>query len=170
MSDVDLVITGGRIVDEAGVYEASIAVKDGRIAAIGALDDLPSAARTIDVQGQHVFPGIIDPHIHLQTFANPFDINIKTETKTAAVGGVTTIVPTLLNRENPQRDFFEYVPWCRDAVDKYASVDVGFSAVIGTTSRSTNCRGWRASWASARGSSTWPTPRTRRRCSASRGR
>ena len=132
MSDVDLIITGGRIVGEAGVYEASIAVKDGRIAAIGAVDDLPGAARTIDVGGQHVFPGIIDPHIHLQTFSNPFDINIKTETKTAAVGGVTTIVPTLLNRENPKRDFFEYVPWCREAVDKYASVDVGFSAVIGS--------------------------------------
>jgi dihydropyrimidinase len=132
MSEMDLIIRGGRIVDEAGVYEASIAVKDGRIAAIGDVDDLPGATRTIDVQGQHVFPGIIDPHIHLQTFANPFDINIKTETKTAAVGGVTTIVPTLLNRENPKRDFFEYVPWCREAVDRYASIDVGFSAVIGS--------------------------------------
>ena len=168
MSDVDLVIAGGRIVGEAGVDEASIAVKDGRIAAIGALDDLPSAARTIDVQGQHVFPGIIDPHIHLQTFANLFDINIKTETKTAAVGGVTTIVPTLLNRENPTARLLRVRAVVPRSCRKYASVDVGFSAVIGSDEHIATCRAWRASWASARGSSTWPTPRTRPPCSASR--
>jgi dihydroorotase-like cyclic amidohydrolase len=102
MSQADLVITGGQVVSEHGVHPASIAVEDGRIVAVGERDAMPSAKRVIDVEGRHVFPGIIDPHIHLQTFANKFDVNIRTETKTAAVGGVTTIVPTLLNREDNQ--------------------------------------------------------------------
>jgi len=135
MSQADLVIKGGWVVSEHGVSALSIAVKDGKIVAVGEQDSMPSAARTIDVAGQHVFPGIIDPHIHLQTFANKFDINIRTETKTAAIGGVTTIVPTLLNREDNQLSFLEHFPWCKDAVDKYATVDVAFSAVLGSTAQ-----------------------------------
>jgi dihydropyrimidinase len=135
MSQADLVIKGGRVVSEHGVNEQSIAVKDGKIVAVGDQDSMPSTARTIDVGGQHVFPGIIDPHIHLQTFANKFDINIKTESKSAAVGGVTTIVPTLLNREDNQVSFLDHFPWCKEAVDKYATIDVAFSAVLGSTAQ-----------------------------------
>jgi dihydropyrimidinase len=135
MSQADLVITGGQVVSEHGVREASVAVEDGRIVAVGERDAMPSAKRVIDATGRHVFPGIIDPHIHLQTFANKFDINIKTETKTAAIGGVTTIVPTLLNREDNQISFLDHFPWCKEAVDKYATVDVAFSAVLGSTAQ-----------------------------------
>lgn len=135
MSQADLVIKGGRVVTEHGITEESIAVRDGKIVAVGQQDQMPSAARTIDVGGQHVFPGIIDPHIHLQTFTNKFDINIRTESKSAAVGGVTTIVPTLLNREDNQLSFLEHFPWCKEAVDKYATIDVAFSAVLGSTAQ-----------------------------------
>lgn len=133
MSQLDLVITGGHVVTESGIRDAAVGVRDGRIVAIGAPDTMPSATRTIDVKGQHVFPGIVDPHIHLQTFANRFDVNIQTESKSAAVGGCTTIIPTLLNREDPTVSFLEHFPWCREAVERYASIDVGFSAVIGST-------------------------------------
>jgi D-hydantoinase len=135
MSQADLVIKGGKVVSEHGIRELSIAVKDGKITAVGDQASMPSAARTIDVEGQHVFPGIIDPHIHLQTFSNRFDINIRTESKSAAVGGVTTIVPTLLNREDNQLSFLDHFPWCKEAVDKYATIDVAFSAVLGSTAQ-----------------------------------
>jgi dihydropyrimidinase len=133
MSQADLVISGGRVVSEHGIREASIAVAGGRIVAVGDRAVMPSAARTIDVEGQHVFPGVVDPHVHLQTFANRFDINVKTESKSAAVGGVTTIIPTLLNREDATLSFLDHFPWCKEAVDKYATIDVAFSAVIGST-------------------------------------
>jgi dihydropyrimidinase len=133
MSQIDLVITGGHVITESGIRDAAVGVREGRIVAIGAPDTMPSATRTIDVQGQHVFPGVVDPHIHLQTFANRFDVNIQTESKSAAVGGCTTIIPTLLNREDPTVSFLEHFPWCHEAVERYASIDVGFSAVIGST-------------------------------------
>ena len=135
MSQADLVIKGGKVVSEHGIREQSIAVKDGKIVAVGEQESMPSAARTIDAGGKHVFPGIIDPHIHLQTFSNKFDINIKTESKSAAIGGVTTIIPTLLNREDNQLSFLEHFPWCKEAVDKYATIDVAFSAVLGSTAQ-----------------------------------
>jgi dihydroorotase/N-acyl-D-amino-acid deacylase len=57
----DFIIRNGHIVDGTGSpwYAADVAVKDGRIAAIGRLDGAP-AARTIDAHGMVVAPGFID--------------------------------------------------------------------------------------------------------------
>lgn len=66
-TDFDLLIAGGRLVDGTGNpwIEADIAVKDGRIAAIGRIE--PSrAARRIDARGLIVAPGFIDVHTHIE--------------------------------------------------------------------------------------------------------
>lgn len=65
MAEYDIVIRGGRVVNGAGNpwFWADVAVKDGRIARIGNLNDV-DAARTIDVDGMVVCPGFIDMHTH----------------------------------------------------------------------------------------------------------
>src|SRR6516225_890865 len=57
----DLIIRNGHVIDGSGSpwYAADVAVKDGRIAAIGRLGDA-SATRSIDAQGLIVAPGFID--------------------------------------------------------------------------------------------------------------
>jgi len=57
----DTLILNGRVVDGTGSpwYAADVAIKDGRIAAIGRLAGAP-AARTIDAAGKVVAPGFID--------------------------------------------------------------------------------------------------------------
>ncbi len=66
-----LVIRGGRVVFPDGVVQADVATGGGRIAAIGAPGSIGGADRVIEADGLHVFPGIIDPHVHLQTFQDP---------------------------------------------------------------------------------------------------
>ncbi|MGH9244825.1 MAG: dihydroorotase [Acidimicrobiales bacterium] len=132
MADSDLVIRGGRVVFPDGARDTDIAVADGRIAGIATAGTITGGTRTIDASGLHVFPGVIDPHVHLQTFQNPFDINVKTETRNAAIGGTTTMIPTLLNREDATVSFLEYFPWAKAAVEEHSLIDAGFSAVIGT--------------------------------------
>jgi dihydropyrimidinase len=129
----DLIIHGGRVVFPDGIVDADVAVEGGLISAIGDPGSLGEAKRVIDATDLHVLPGIIDPHVHLQTFQNPFDINVLTETRNAAIGGVTTMIPTLLNREDASLSFLEYFPWARQAVTENALIDAAFSAVIGTT-------------------------------------
>jgi N-acyl-D-amino-acid deacylase len=60
----DLIIRGGTIVDGSGgePFVADVAVKDGKIAAIGAVAE--SAAEEIDATGKLVTPGFVDIHTH----------------------------------------------------------------------------------------------------------
>lgn len=61
----DLVIVHGHILDGTGGpwYEGSVAIKDGKIAAVGRLTDT-RARRVIDATGLTVAPGFIDLHCH----------------------------------------------------------------------------------------------------------
>ena len=60
----DLVIRGATVVDGLGrdPVRADVAVKDGRIAAIGNLGK--DAAEVVDAGGLTLMPGIIDLHTH----------------------------------------------------------------------------------------------------------
>ena len=60
----DLVIRGGTVVDGTGAeaFEADVAVKDGRIAAVGRIAG--SGVEEIDAGGQLVTPGFVDIHTH----------------------------------------------------------------------------------------------------------
>src|SRR2546426_357934 len=62
----DLILRKGRIIDGTGnpAYFADLAVKDGRIAAIGKVRG--EAREEIDVRGLIVSPGFIDVHTHAE--------------------------------------------------------------------------------------------------------
>ncbi|MEZ5286435.1 MAG: amidohydrolase family protein [Vicinamibacterales bacterium] len=61
----DLLIRHARVLDGTGNpwFPADVAVSNGRIAAVGSLDDA-RAARTIDASGLYLSPGFIDIHSH----------------------------------------------------------------------------------------------------------
>lgn len=84
----DTIIRGGRIVDGTGSpsYHADIAIRDGRIAAIGNLASC-QARDLIDARGKIVAPGHINQHSHYDValFWDPYCSN-------AGENGVTTVV------------------------------------------------------------------------------
>ena len=83
---VDLVIRNARIIRHDGEIFGAVAVKDGKIVAVGSGDAMPSAIRDIDAHGRPLLPGIIDPHCHLGV-NYPYDEDMRTETAAAASGG-----------------------------------------------------------------------------------
>jgi N-acyl-D-aspartate/D-glutamate deacylase len=69
----DLLIKNGTVIDGSGGarYRGDVAIKDGRIARIGRLNE--RASKVIDAQGHIVSPGFVDGHTHMdaQVFWDP---------------------------------------------------------------------------------------------------
>lgn len=89
-----LLIRGGEIVTADSRYRADIWIEDETITRIG--PDLPAApgAEVVDAKGKYVFPGFIDPHVHIHlpfmgTFAKD---SHETGSIAALVGGTTTYI------------------------------------------------------------------------------
>ena len=83
----DVLIVGGTIVDGSGGpgRRGDVAIKDGRIVAVGAID-AARAATTIDAKGMVVAPGFIDVHTHAD------DIAERPQAENFVRMGVTTVV------------------------------------------------------------------------------
>jgi predicted amidohydrolase YtcJ len=60
----DLLLTNGRFVDGRGVVGSALTIRNGRIAGIGDTRTLGTAARTLDLGGRTVVPGLFDAHVH----------------------------------------------------------------------------------------------------------
>jgi len=89
-----LLIKGGEIVTADARFHADIWIENETISAIGQDLPAPLGAEVIDATGKLVFPGFIDPHVHIHlpfmaTFAKDTHA---TASKAALIGGTTTFI------------------------------------------------------------------------------
>jgi dihydropyrimidinase len=89
-----LFIKGGDIVTAESRYRSDILVENETITAIGKDLAAPPGAEIVDAAGKLVFPGFIDPHVHIHlpfmaTFAKDTHA---TASKAALIGGTTTFI------------------------------------------------------------------------------
>lgn len=98
MSEYDLVIAGGQVSTASDSFVCDVAIKDGRIAALGTnLSD--KAERIIDAAGKFVLPGGIDSHVHIAQDSGDGIVmadDFESGTRSALYGGNTTIMPFCL--------------------------------------------------------------------------
>ncbi|HUS38892.1 MAG: dihydropyrimidinase [Pirellulales bacterium] len=91
---MSLLIKNGRIITSTDDYVADILCEDQQITSIGR--DLVGANGTevIDAAGKYVFPGFIDPHVHIYLpFMGTYSKdNYETASQAALVGGTTTLI------------------------------------------------------------------------------
>lgn len=91
----DLLITNASaVIPKVGIVETSIMIEGGRIKALSNSAGSVSASRTVDARGRYVLPGAIDPHVHYGVYT-PINEAARTESRSAAVGGVTTMIRML---------------------------------------------------------------------------
>jgi len=89
-----LLIRNGEIVTSTDRYVADIFIADETVTAIGPSLPAPGGTEVIDATGKLVFPGFIDPHVHIHlpfmgTFAKD---DYRTASTAALVGGTTTLI------------------------------------------------------------------------------
>jgi dihydroorotase len=153
MIEADLVIRGGRVVSPDSVVEASVAIKAGKILAVGADAAMPPAKDTLEARGMHVLPGAIDVHVHFRDPGYPHKEDFASGTAAAAFGGVTTVfdmpntippvgTPELLAAkhnmaaEKAHVDFGLYALLGEDTIEhapELAKTAIGFKLYMGNT-------------------------------------
>lgn len=89
-----LLIRNGDIVTADARFRGDILVEDETVTALGRDLEAPPGAETIDASGKYVFPGFIDPHVHIHlpfmaTFAKDTH---RTGSIAALIGGTTTFI------------------------------------------------------------------------------
>jgi dihydroorotase-like cyclic amidohydrolase len=91
VTDIDLIVTGGLIVEpEVGIIRADIVCSKGVIAALATPGTVTNAEETIRADGLYVLPGLFDPHTHAGIYQS-LDSDALTETQAALSGGATTV-------------------------------------------------------------------------------
>ena len=120
-------LRGGYLVrPREGVYQADIGISDGKITAIAQPGALPAAKVVRDLDGLHVFPGVVDPHVHIG-FGGGIE-EYTTDTRAASLGGVTSFFHILI-------DSGSYLPLIkehRNEATQRSVLDFGFHATLMT--------------------------------------
>ena len=85
-----MIIRNGNVVLKNSVEKKDILVENGKIIKIA--DKLPAnGGEEIDASGKHVFPGLIDMHVHLRDPGYEYKEDIESGSKAAVKGGFTQI-------------------------------------------------------------------------------
>lgn len=91
---MSLLIKNGRIITATDDYVADIYCQQEAITTIGKNLDITGVEQVIDARGKFVFPGFIDPHVHIYlpfmgTYAKD---DYESASKAALAGGTTTVI------------------------------------------------------------------------------
>ncbi len=139
MSEPDLVVHAQRAVLPPGAHRGpvTVAVRDGVVTSVGALDRGVPGARVVELDADVVLlPGLVDTHVHVNEPGRTEWEGFDTATRAAAAGGVTTLVDMPLNSLPPTLDPDALAVKQAAARDR-CHVDVGFwgGAVPGNLGR-----------------------------------
>ncbi|WP_100962176.1 dihydropyrimidinase [Bosea sp. FBZP-16] len=132
----DLIIRGGTIGSATGSFRADLAVKDGKVAALGL--GLGRATHEIDATGKLVLPGGVDTHAHVEQVSAGGLLNadsFESATASAAFGGTTTLISFAAQHRGLD---------LRKVVDDYAAlarrgamIDYAFHLIVANPDRKT---------------------------------
>ena len=101
MNSVDMIIQGGTIYTSNGHCVADIAIKDGKIMAIGDSSLFPAADRVIDADGLSILPGLWHCHCHFREPGHTGKESFRSGSQAAAAGGITFCIDMTNNDPHP---------------------------------------------------------------------
>ncbi|HET9507004.1 MAG TPA: amidohydrolase family protein, partial [Gaiellaceae bacterium] len=126
----DLLVRGAHVLDPRAGVDAvlDVLVRDGEIADLGSDLEAPGGVEVIDGEGKHLFPGFVDPHVHLRTPGQEHKETLESGTRAAAAGGYVAVV-AMPNTE-PTVDSASVLLSLREQARREARVPVGLLAAV----------------------------------------
>ncbi len=110
-----MIIRNGNVVGKNAVEKKDILVQKGKIVKIA--DCIPAnGEEELDVAGKHVFPGLIDMHVHLRDPGYEYKEDIESGAKAAVKGGFTQIC--CMPNTNPIMDNKVVVSYVKHKAEK----------------------------------------------------
>ena len=97
-----LITNAAAVIPRVGIVQTNIMIENGKIKTLTKSVDNIHASKTINANGKYVLPGVIDPHVHYGVYT-PIHKAAQTESRSAAVGGVTTMIRMLRIHESYQK-------------------------------------------------------------------
>lgn len=130
--DATLVVRRAHVLDPNAGIDAphDVVVRGGEIAEIAPPGEaaVPEGAEVVDGEGRHLFPGFVDPHVHLRTPGQEHKEDIETGTRAAAAGGYCAVVA--MPNTDPVLDSAPLLNAVREQAERDARVPVGFMPAI----------------------------------------
>ncbi|MDQ3084469.1 MAG: hypothetical protein M3Q77_06600, partial [Thermoproteota archaeon] len=122
----DLIIKNANVViPKIGVIKTNILIENGKIKELTNSSTSVNYSKSINANDKYVLPGLIDPHVHYGVFS-PVEVASTTESKSAAVGGVTTIMRMLRVYQSYKDEISKHL----EASAKNHFIDYGIHASI----------------------------------------
>jgi allantoinase len=123
---LELIVQGDIVTPGAVLKDGIVGVRNSQIVGLYDAESAPPHQQAIDARGQYVLPGLIDAHVHC--FSTPNE-GFTDATRSAAAGGVTTIVEMPYDQGRPvmSKDVFLNK---RERLEAQSVVDVALLATI----------------------------------------
>ena len=125
----DLVVRSRRVVTSQGTRPGAIHIRNGRVSGVLAFDDVPPGCPLDDAADAVVMPGVVDTHVHVDATARDGSGGFDVVTRSAAAGGVTTIVD-MPGGGSPPATTVDALESKRSAAEGKCVVDVGFWGAV----------------------------------------
>ena len=88
----EIVLAGGRVIDETGERVADVRVVDGLVAEVGPRLGASAGGLVLDAEGCVVAPGLVDIQVHFRDPGREDAETIETGARAAALGGCTAVI------------------------------------------------------------------------------
>ncbi|HET9426913.1 MAG TPA: dihydroorotase [Allosphingosinicella sp.] len=88
MASFDLILRNGTVWTPGGPETVDVAIRDGKIAAIGAAGD---SGESVDCTGLNILPGVIDTQVHFREPGLEHKEDLESGSRAAVLGGVTAV-------------------------------------------------------------------------------
>ena len=131
MEQSELTLRNGLVASPEGSLRGGVAATGGLITHVGPDATLPTGQHDLDVGGHVIFPGVIDPHVHIGVGDNwgpeKMQADFESESRDAAFGGITTLLTTtLFGRESRVEVTQQGIGWGNER----SLVDFRFNVVM----------------------------------------